>query len=162
MDRRTFLALGGAFALSACATGGVISMPANTTLIVLRHGDRDDENLSAKGRARAAALVPALDGIPVDILFSPGIQRNLDTAAPLSIARNIPITRRPQENPTKRLMRESAGKTVVWVGNKGNIKSIWESLALPEPAPLEYGDLYFVRSDAQGRVTVEQRRVEVP
>ena len=57
-----------------------------TTLIVLRHTDRQglEGDLSKKGRARAEALVLALRDFEIDAIYSPGIQRNLDTAAPLS------------------------------------------------------------------------------
>ncbi|WP_233140005.1 histidine phosphatase family protein [Marivita geojedonensis] len=133
-------------------------MARNTTLIVTRHGDRDGEVLSLKGQQRALALVSALQGMALDAIYSPGIKRNLDTAAPLSNARGLPIERRTQENPAPRLAQEAAGRSVIWIGNKGNIQNIWDSFALLEPAPLEYGDLHIVRVDANGRVTVERRR----
>ncbi|MDA7426192.1 histidine phosphatase family protein [Thalassococcus lentus] len=160
MRRRIFLFSSIAAAgLAGCAAGpDSFSMAPNSTLIVVRHADRKDEDLTAAGRARARALVKALDGMKLDAIYSPGIKRNLDTAMPLSKARSLPITRRPQEAPTAPLVTEGAGKTVIWVGNKGNIAQIWEDLRLTDPAPLEYGDLFIVRSDATGAVTIERRR----
>ena len=152
--RRIFLLA----ALSACAPASYVAMPKGTRLIILRHGDRTDENLNEKGRARAAALVPALEGIPIDAIYSPGIKRNLDTAAPLAAARGLTVQRIPAENPAARLMAEGAGKTIVWVGNKGNIASIWESLGAPDPAPLAYGDLFFVEPARLGSPRVTRRR----
>ena len=103
--RRQFLALGGTALLAACASGGAhVAIPPGTTLIALRHGDRDGENLTDKGHARAAALVEALKGMPVDAIYSPGIKRNLDTAAPLATARGLTVQRIPAENPAARLM----------------------------------------------------------
>ncbi|MDU8911820.1 histidine phosphatase family protein [Aestuariicoccus sp. MJ-SS9] len=158
MDRRTVI-FGGVALLAGCgAASGPLRLAPGTTLYVTRHGDRDGEDLSDRGRARAQALTGALAALPLDAIYSPGIQRNLDTAAPIAAARSLPVQHRPQENPTARLVRDSAGGHVLWVGNKGNITAIWEALALPTPPPLDYGDLAIVRSDAEGRVTVERRR----
>lgn len=134
------------------------SVPPESTILVVRHSDRDGPDLNAKGIARSEALVEAVSDFDLKVILSPGIQRNLDTAAPLSEARALPITRSPGETPTGPLLRAAQGSAAIWVGNKGNIRQIWTDLSLPDPAPLEYGDLAVIRSDAQGRVTVEMRR----
>jgi hypothetical protein len=159
LPRRSFLVLTAA-ALTACAAPGQVTIPPGTTLIVTRHGDRDgsDEMLNDTGRARAQALVDALKGIPIDAIYSPGIQRNLDTAAPLATARGLTVQRIPAENPAARLMALGAGKTIVWVGNKGNMQSIWDALGAPEPPPLTYGDLFIVTRARVGSPLVERRR----
>ncbi|MGP6088232.1 histidine phosphatase family protein [Antarctobacter jejuensis] len=159
MNRRFFL-LGVCALVPACgmAPGKGLALAPNSTLIVTRHADRDGADLNARGRERARALVTAVQEFQVDLIYSPGIQRNLDTAAPLSKARGLAVNRLPQEAPTGGLVRAGAGKTLIWIGNKGNIATIWEDLGLSEPSPLEYGDLHIVRSDAQGRVTIERRR----
>ncbi|WP_299924341.1 histidine phosphatase family protein [uncultured Pelagimonas sp.] len=158
MLRRSFVFSTTAF-LTACAMGtGNLALAPNSTLIVVRHSDRDGEDLSAAGHARSKALVKALEGMNLDAIFSPGIKRNLDTAAPLAKARGLPSQRIPQETPTAGLVTQGAGKSVIWIGNKGNIKTIWEDLRLSDPAPLEYGDLHILRSDAGGAVTIERRR----
>lgn len=159
MNRRHFLYLGLA-GLSACTGSGPVTLAPNTTLVVVRHTDRIGDDLSDLGRARARALVPALADVPLDAIYSPGIQRNLDTAAPLSAARDLPVTRRAGENAAPGLARDSAGRSVIWIGNKGNITPIWANLQLPGPAPLDYGDLHIVRVDAAGQVTVERRRFD--
>ena len=152
--RRLFVVLAALiFALPSWAQK--VAIPDGTTLIILRHADRSGENLNAKGRARAEALVAALDGIKIDHIFSPSIQRNLDTAAPLATARGMEIERIAAVSPTAELMSLGGGKTVVWIGNKGNLKSIWADLAAPGAAPLEYGDLFFVTPGP----TVERRTV---
>ncbi|MEC3861985.1 histidine phosphatase family protein [Mesobacterium sp. TK19101] len=158
MQRRAFVILGAAF-LAGCAAGtpGSVRLRPGTTLYIVRHGDREGEDLTAKGRQRAQALVGALEGMALDAIYAPGIKRNLDTASPIAAARGLEVMRRPQENPTARLAREAAGKAALWVGNKGNITAIWDGLGLPDPAPLNYGDLAIVRADATGGVTVERR-----
>ncbi|MFW2543851.1 histidine phosphatase family protein [Primorskyibacter sp. 2E107] len=157
MRRRHFLTLATASLLAGCATGGIRALAPNSTIIVTRHAERTGADLNDAGRARARKLVNVLDGIEIDAIHSPGIQRNMDTAAPLLAARGLPLERIAQEDPTPRLIRSAAGRTVVWVGNKGNIQTIWDDLALPAPAPLDYGDMFIIRSDAMGRVSVERR-----
>jgi len=156
--RRTFLTLSAAAALTACASDSHVPVPANTTLIILRHADRDGEDLSAKGIERAEALVAVLKGTHIDAIYSPGIQRNLDTAAPLAKARGITIQRIPAENPAAKIMAEGAGKTVVWVGNKGNLNSIWDALHAPGEPPLNYGDLFTVTRARIGSPLVTRAR----
>ena len=158
MHRRSFLL--GAMALAACAPAGPVRLAPNSTLILTRHGDRSgaESLLNERGEARARALVAALEGLPLDAILSPGLQRNLDTAAPLSAARGLPVQRIPQEAPTAALARAARGRNVIWVGNKGNLREIWETLTLPGAPPLEYGDLAIVRTDAAGRIEIERRR----
>lgn len=159
MLRREFLAVSSATALVSCAPApGDLVLAPKSTLIVTRHGDRDGDDLSDKGRQRARDLVDAVAAFDIAGIYSPGIQRNLDTAAPLAEARGLPITRRPQEAPTAALVDEGAGKTLIWIGNSGNITRIWEDLRLSGPAPVEYGDLFIIRSDATGAARVERRR----
>ena len=159
LHRRLFLGL--VVFLAACATissPGRVPFPPDTTLIILRHADRTGEDLNETGLARAEALVGALDGIPIDAIYSPGIQRNLDTAAPLARARGLDIQRIPADDPAARLLSEGADKTIVWVGNKGNLQSIWDAIAAPEPPPLVYGDLFIVTKARVGSPLVERRR----
>lgn len=157
MFRRQFL-ISSLLAIAACSgPQGALSLAPNSTLIVVRHADRDGEDLSAAGKKRSHDLVHALNGQSLDGIFSPGLKRNLDTAAPLATARNLPNQTFPSEMPTSGLISASAGRSVLWIGNKGNIKTIWKDLRLSDPAPLEYGDLYIVRSDAVGAVSIERR-----
>jgi len=143
LHRRLFLALL-ALIFTAPLAHAQVAMPAGTTLIILRHADRLDEDLTAKGIARAQALVGALDGVKIDEIYSPGIKRNLDTAAPLAAARGLSVKRIPANNPAAKLMAQGGGKSIVWIGNKGNLQSIWDALNAPGPAPLEHGDLFIV------------------
>ncbi|KMW59303.1 hypothetical protein AIOL_004285 [Candidatus Rhodobacter oscarellae] len=137
-----------------------MSVPPETTLIILRHADRVGEDLTEQGIARAEALVAALEGVPIDAIYAPGIKRNLETAVPLARARGLTVQRIPAENPAAQLMASGAGKTIVWIGNKGNLQSIWDAISAPEPPPLNYGDLFFVTRARVGSPLVERRRVE--
>lgn len=157
--RHLLLTAPAAFVLGACTGGPLgLAMAPNSVLIVTRHADREGDDLTAKGRQRARALVDALDGMPLDAIYAPGIKRNFDTAAPLAAARGFAVHRIPQEAPTAALMQAGAGKSVIWIGNKGNIATIWKDLGLSDPAPLAYGDLHILRSDSDGKLTLDRRR----
>lgn len=162
LSRRTVIVFAIAVTMVACASTGVVEIPPETTLIVLRHTDRQglEGDLSEKGRARAEALVDALRDFEIDAIYSPGVQRNLDTAAPLSADRDLTINRIPAWNLASRLISEGRGKTIVWVGNKSNLVDLWNDLALSNPPPLEYGDLFIVESSSTGPPTVDRRRFE--
>lgn len=147
-----------ALLLTGAALADTVAIPPGTTLIALRHADRTTEDLNARGIARAAALPAALDGVPIHAIFSPGFDRNLDTAAPLAEARGLQITRMTPKNAAARILAASAGKTVVWVGNKTNLSEIWEDIGADGPPPLAYGDLFFVTADASGRPVVTRKR----
>ncbi|MDF0603902.1 histidine phosphatase family protein [Psychromarinibacter sp. C21-152] len=159
--RRHFLALAAAGPLLPACTSGSgarVRIPAGTRLIILRHADREGEDLTAAGRRRAAALVPALDGIEIDAIYYPGIRRNFDTGKPLADARGLSMQTIRAEHPAATLMSAGAGKTIVWIGNKGNLHSIWEDLGAPGEAPLNYGDLYIVEPGPGGTPAVLRRR----
>lgn len=157
LHRRHFLCLAAAATLTARIAEAQVAIPPGTKLITLRHADRTGEDLNDTGRIRAQALVGALDGIPIDAIYSPGWLRNLNTAVPLAQARGLTVQRIPAENPATQLMSEGAGKTIVWIGNKGNLQSIWDALAAPEPPPLNYGDLYIVERGYSGNPTVTRQ-----
>ncbi|NVK58437.1 MAG: histidine phosphatase family protein [Rhodobacteraceae bacterium] len=130
-----------------------------STLILTRHGDHtaSEEMLKSRGRRRAEDLVRALDGNEIDAICSPGIARNLDTAAPLATARRLKVIRIRQEASAAALITE-AGRSVLFIGNKGDLSDIRETLAVPRPPPLEYRELAILRADAAGRVSIVRRR----
>ncbi len=161
ITRRSALALG-LGALAACAQLSGRSLAPNSRLILVRHAERDELLLSRDGHERAAALPVALDGIAIDEIRSPGITRNLDTAMPLAEARGLEITRTPLSRIDARLANAAAGRSVVWVGNRDNLRTIWEGLGLPGDPPIVYGEMFIVESDASGRVTVDRRHFGTP
>ena len=137
MKRREFLAAGAGFAavgaIVGCTDGSgrTVVIPRGARLIILRHADREGDHLTALGRQRAKALVGALKNEKIDAIYYPGIRRNYETAAPLAEARDVPMHRITEEHPAARLMQVGAGRSIVWVGNKGNLHSIWKDLGAP-------------------------------
>ena len=131
--------------------------PDRVTFQALDYIDRDGDQLSNPGRARAQALVTALAGDEITWICSPGLPRNRDVAAPLAADCDLKIKRRPLEALTQRVMREAAGRSVQWMGNTGTLRKIWEGLMLEGWPPLDYGELFVVERSGDGPVTIERR-----
>ncbi len=137
--------------LAACATQQTVnrSMPGTTTTIILtRHADRDAMALQIndKGHERAAALVDAVGHMPITAIYSPDHLRNLETAEPLAKHLGIKIRIVPTKmyQVVTTMLTEHSGEVVLWVGNKGNLKRIYDVLDGEGEPPLSYGDLYIM------------------
>lgn len=156
MHRRTLLT--GLAATTALATCG---LPAGDggRLIVLRHTERTGENLNAAGIARARALPAALADVrPIDAIFAPNRQRNIDTAAPLARARGLEVAVIPAVNIARAMLRRHPGGTVVWVGNKDNLADLWDEIAAHGEPPIHYGEVFVVSMTGLRAGTIERRR----
>ncbi|MGZ2256139.1 histidine phosphatase family protein [Roseobacter sp. A03A-229] len=159
MDRRLVcLGLLSAAGLAACAPAG-IRPDARTTIILVRHADRAGEVLNAQGEARAANLSDALSAYDLDAIYSPDILRNLQTAAPLSQARDLPVTIIAKERAGAQMSRAYPDGTVIWIGNKGNLRTIWEELGAPGDAPQEYGEIGVITLQPGGPPQVTRLQV---
>lgn len=158
LTRRFFAILPFAFlTLAACdatQTAGLTSgnflqptLKKDITLIALRHADRDagNEELNATGRQRANALPAALRDYPIDAIYAPGFQRNLDTAAPLADARNMTVQRIPADSIAAQLANSQDHSSIVWIGNKENLQKLWNDTGAPGLPPLNYGEIFVVQ-----------------
>lgn len=154
--------------LGGCASGAVHSRPGTTTTVILtRHGDTDPGSgaLNPTGRERAQALVGAAGGMGVTAIYSPDLERNLDTVRPLARHAGIEITRTAAVSLfsvgaiVDEILDRHAGGVVVWVGNaSGNLQAVYRRLGGSGLGPVEYGDLHIVTVPAAGAVTVVKRR----
>jgi hypothetical protein len=153
--------------LSGCAASQVRSKPGTTTtVILLRHADRDESTeLNAKGRERAQALVGAVSGMGITAIYSPDVTRNLDTVRPLAAHLGVEITVTPRvsvlaaKDIAKEILSKHAGGVVVYVGNvTGNLYALYHQFGGTGTAPEEYGDLAILTIPDQGPVNVERRR----
>ncbi|QJF50088.1 histidine phosphatase family protein [Roseobacter ponti] len=157
ITRRTLIAalpLG----FAACTLPDV-SPSARTTVIMIRHADRAGEVLNSKGIARAAAMPAALARYDLDAIYAPDIQRNLDTAAPLATATGLPVTVIVKEQAGARMTADYPDGTVIWVGNKGNLRTIWAELGAPGQPPQEYGEIGVIELQGTGRHRVTRLTV---
>src|SRR6266568_3459086 len=146
--------------VSGCAASPLRSSPGtSTTVILLRHADRDESTeLNAKGRERAQALVAAVSGMGITAIYSPDVARNLDTVRPLAAYLGVEITTTPRVSvlAAKDIAKEILSKHV---GNvTGNLYAVYHQLGGTGTAPEEYGDLAILTVPDQGSVKVERRR----
>jgi phosphohistidine phosphatase SixA len=147
--------------LSGCAGDSLIRPPSGTTttLVMLRHAERPPwgSELTEQGRARAATLPAALRGIHLDAIYSANFSRNRDTVTPLAKQRGLPVKilkKSAAASFAARLVRDNPGKSVLWVGNTGNLKEIYADIGGEGAPPLNYGDLYIVRVPDKGPLQV--------
>ncbi|PJE29136.1 Histidine phosphatase superfamily (branch 1) [Pseudooceanicola antarcticus] len=153
--RRSFLLLILPVFLAACATAPAEFQP-GTQLILVRHADRSGDLLNRIGEARAAALPDALQDYDIAAIYLPDVTRNRQTAAPLAAKLGLEPQVINAENPTFELLRAGAGQTILWVGNKGNLVRIWETLNAQGPPPVEYGDVAVVMLSPGGNLVVHR------
>lgn len=151
--------------LAACATQQTVnrSMPGTTTTIILtRHADRDAmaQHINDKGRERAAALVVTVGHMPITAIYSPDYLRNLETAEPLAKHLGIETRVVPANmyQVVTTILTEHPGEVVVWVGNKENLKQIYDVLDGEGEPPLSYGDLYIMTVKESGVPDVNRLR----
>jgi len=132
--------------LIGCAAQVYSEKGAITTVILIRHADRDlgSDELNDKGKLRAKALVNALSHIEVDAIYSPNKKRNINTVRPLSRARDIKINVIETSDLAELIVKESSGKTSLWVGNTSNLDQIFARFGGAGTGPNIYGDLYIL------------------
>ncbi len=133
-----------------------------TTVILIRHADRDDlGELTAQGHARARALVDAVGNMDIAAIYSPDLSRNIDTVKPLALHLGIDITYTPKVSMpmvgkiANEILTKYAGRTVLWVGNvSGNLQAIYHRLGGKDRGPLDYGQLFILTIPDQGPTRV--------
>ena len=154
--------------LLGCAAVEVNSKPGTTTTVILiRHADRDEysDELNAKGRERAMALTDAVSDRDITAIYSPNVERNLDTARPLASRLGIEITLTPAvsvfaaRSIVREILDKHAGGVVLWVGNaSGNLQAVYHLLGGTGIGPEEYGDLHILTIPDKGPVRVAKKR----
>ena len=159
-----FLLLGGS---AGYAGSKIPSKPGTTTTVLLiRHVERDNFfNITAQGRERAKALVDTVSDMGITAIYSPDLERNLDTVRPLARHLGIDITLTPRiSKPTvdkivREILASHAGEVVLLVGNgSGNVRSLHHRLGGTGVRPYQYGDLYIYTIPDQGSVVVVKSR----
>ena len=159
-----FLLLG---CLLGCAGSKLYSKPETpTTVLLIRHAERDNFFiLIPQGRKRAQALVDAVGDMGITAIYSPELERNLDTVTPLAkhLGINITFTPRISKPAVDRIVREilanHTGEVVLLVGNgSGNLRTLHHRLGGTGEGPYQYGDLYIYIIPDQGPVKIIKSR----
>lgn len=152
------------FILTTLGCGAVLhSRPGTTTTIVLiRHADRNDAGrLTPRGRERARSLVDVAGDMGITAIYSPNLERNVETVSPLAAHLDIDITLTPKVSMpmvgkiSNEILTEHAGEVVLWVGNvSGNLQTIYRRLGGEGQGPLEYGQLFVLSVPDEGPTRV--------
>ena len=137
-----------------------------TTVILIRHAERDNFFvLTAEGQKRAKALVDAVSDMGITAIYSPNLERDLDTVAPLANHLGIDITITPKISKSTidtivgEILSKRKGEVVLLVGNgSGNLRSLHHRLGGTGEGPFQYGDMYIYTIPDQGPVKVIKSR----
>lgn len=137
-----------------------------TTVILIRHAERDNFFvITPQGRQRAQALVDAVLDMGITAIYSPDLQRNLDTVTPLANHLGIDITLTPRISQStvhkmvSEILTRHRGEVVLLVGNgSGNLRLLHQRLGGTGEGPYQYGDLFIYTIPNQGSVNVKKSR----
>jgi broad specificity phosphatase PhoE len=141
-----------------------------TTIIVLRHAEKDtssqsmqgDPALSAKGEKRAQSLISALNRYRVDEIYSTNFTRTKATVTPLAEKYGYEIFTYNASNQQAFAdqLKMIEGKTIVVVGHSNTVAKLVNMIAstdYPDMADDVYDRLYIIRIK-DGMATVEIRK----
>jgi len=137
-----------------------------TTIILIRHAERDNFFiLTAQGHKRAKALVDALKDMGIKAIYSPNLERDLDTVKPLANHLGIDITLTPkiskpmEDKIVDDILAKHTGEVVLLVGNgSGNLRSLHQRLGGTGDGPYPYGDLFIYTIPDHGPVKITRSR----
>ncbi|MGI9570779.1 MAG: phosphoglycerate mutase family protein [Desulfobulbia bacterium] len=131
-------------------------------IYLLRHTEQVDNTgnspLSEEGHARAKALIDVIGNDAIQTIYTTESIRTVETATPLASHKGIKIQQIPRVKYDK-LMSEicnnNSGKTIVVVGQWGNLKVIIPNLGVEFEYP-DYGKLFVVDfKDGKPSLTTE-------
>ena len=141
-----------------------------TTIILVRHAEKaaapaDDPPLTAEGEARAAALVRAVRGAGIGVIYSTPFKRTQGTAAPVASSLGIPVTsfhpsagaRSYGELYAAEILAKHRGKVVLVVGHSNTLPGIATALGARDVPPIpesDYTNLFIVSVPETGEVRI--------
>ena len=159
--------------LLAAALGGCASVnaPGDTALfIVVRHAEKAsddprDPTLSPAGMQRAQRLAQLLEGTSLTAAYATEYRRTQQTAQPVAEARGLVPTAYAASQPAagfaSMLRRTHQGGAVLVVGHSNTVPDIVTALCGCSVDPIgddDYGNLYRIRFDRDGRATLQHDR----
>ena len=135
-----------------------------TTVILIRHAERDNFFIiTDEGRERAEALVDAVQDMDITAIYSPDLERNLDTVKPLADHLKIDITLIPRlsestiDKIVTDILTRNRAKVVLLVGNgSGNLDALHQRLGGTGDGPYQYGDMFLYSIPNHGPVEVKK------
>jgi len=142
-----------------------VARAAPATVYVVRHlhtpeGERDPD-LTAEGRAAAAALPRAFRGRPLAAIYVSAFRRSAQTAAALAAERRIvPTLYDPADTPALVARVRAARGPVLVVGHSNTVPDIVQQLGGTRPAPLahpDFGDMWTITKAGSTRTRLPAR-----
>ncbi len=150
-------------------TGLAVSSPAQTTIWLVRHAEKDvsnpqnnDPDLSEAGRKRSLALARFFVTQSPAVLFSTPFKRTRQTASPLSMQTHAPLLSYDPARPLALRDTVFAGfkdKSVLIVGHSNTVLELIEVFGGRRPIPAlsddDYDYLFKLTISASGKVLTE-------
>src|SRR5918911_717058 len=144
-----------------------------TTVIIIRHGERDDSNpadpdphLNKAGKARAQTLIHVLGKSGTMAIYTSHFIRTKETAQPLAMHLNLsPIQMDEASNIRDDILSKQVGKTVLVIGHTDSIPDLIEQLGGESHFKVEDKDfdaLFVVTVFNSNRVNVTELRYGSP
>lgn len=129
MNRKLLVALGLLLLLSGLTLGWWAGAGAPTTLLIVRHADREAgaDALAPPGTARARALLHALENTGVAAIYHSDTARARETAAPLAAALRLTPRVYPAGDAlavVKAILAAHRGERVVVVGHSNTVPAL--------------------------------------
>ena len=145
----------------------VVPASAQTTVILVRHGEKadapaDDPPLTEAGRARAARLAELLQNANISVVYTTPLARTRETAAPLVEALKLKLVEtQPNaqyaQQTAHRIKKDNVGQTVLVVGHSNTTPALIEALTgvtVPAITDPEHNNLYVVTIAADGKTSL--------
>ena len=137
-----------------------------TTIILIRHAERDNFFiLTEEGRIRAKDLIESVKDMEIDAIYSPDLERDLDTVTPLALHLGIDITVTPRisqpmvDKFIDDIISKHQGEVVLIVGNgSGYLRAVHQKLGGAGDGPYQYGDLFIYKILENGSMEITKSR----
>ena len=161
-----FILVISSYSLSCTGPPENIKPTITTTVILIRHVERDNFFVvTPKGHERARVLIDAVGDMGIRAIYSPDLQRNIDTVAPLAKHLGIEITLIPRftkstiDELVSEILIRHRGDVVLLVGNgAGNLRTLHQRLGGGGEGPYPYGDIFIYTITDSGPVKVTKSR----
>ncbi len=157
--------------LTVFVTGYSQSIAPGTTIIVVRHAEKDtaqiDPELSPEGYERVKELTSMLASADIAAIYSTQFKRTMNTVKLLSEKLGISITIVPHdrsrtvkeysEGLTKKILGEQTGKTVLISSHNNVAPEIIRALGIPDPPTIDdstYDDLFVVSKQSNSTASL--------
>ncbi|MSQ01023.1 MAG: hypothetical protein EXR71_03895 [Myxococcales bacterium] len=152
-------------AVSGGASAGALG---ETVVYAVRHAEKesegDDPGLTEEGSARALALADVLMAAPLVAVYATELARTQLTVAPTAAGHDLPVITDvdAEEELGAHVLSAHRGDTLLHAGHSYTLPSFFFALGLFDPPNVDgYGQLFRVRIDLNGGVSVEESRFGV-